>query len=222
MKVTVIIPTMNEEASIGEVIDSIPKELDDVEIMIVDTNSKDRTVEIAKSKGAIVVNEPRRGYGRAYKTGFEKANGDIIVTIDGDMTYPAEVIPNFVKMLIDENLNFITCNRMGIFKEGVMNFQHRIGNWILTFTLNLLYGIDIKDSQSGMWIFRKTILDKINMRANGMEFSEEIKIEAFSKFDGVIEVPIEYRSRKGEVKLNTWRDGTRNLFFLILKKLSSG
>ena len=107
MRITVIIPTMNEEAGIGGVIESVRKALDGTEfsydVMIVDTNSKDRTKEIAKEKGAVVIEEPRRGYGRAYKTGFEKAEGDIIATLDADCTYPAEEIPRLTRMLQTES-----------------------------------------------------------------------------------------------------------------------
>ncbi|PJB21787.1 MAG: glycosyl transferase family 2, partial [Euryarchaeota archaeon CG_4_9_14_3_um_filter_38_12] len=109
MKVSVVIPTINEESSIGSVIDEIPIK---AEIIVVDSNSKDKTVEIAKSKGAKIINEPRLGYGRAYKTGFENATGDIIVTLDGDLTYPAYKIKEFVEMLEKEKLDFITCDRL--------------------------------------------------------------------------------------------------------------
>ena len=221
MKVSVIIPTMNEESSIGEVIDSVPKDFATVEMIVVDTNSKDRTVEIAKSKGARVISEPRRGYGRAYKTGFENATGEVIVTLDGDLTYPAELIPSLVKTLEDDKLDFITCDRLSMLKEGSMNFQHRIGNLILTTTANILNGIKLKDSQSGMWVFRKEILTGFRLEADGMQFSEEIKIEAFTSGLGVREIPVEYRSRKGMVKLNTWKDGSRNLFFIVLRRLSA-
>lgn len=220
-KVTVIIPTMNEEGSIGEVLDQIPKTLTNVEILVIDTNSRDRTVEIAKSKGAVVINEPRRGYGRAYKTGFVNAHGDVIVTLDGDTTYPAEEIPALIQMLLDDDLDFITCDRLSRIKSGAMNFQHRIGNWILTFTANLLFNIRLSDSQSGMWVFRKRILDGISLKANGMQLSEEIKIETFSRGFKAREVSVNYRARKGEVKLNTWKDGYRNLIFIFLKKLSA-
>lgn len=221
MKVSVVIPTLNEEESIGEVIDSIPKKFADVEILIVDGDSKDRTVEIAKSKGAKVITEPRRGYGRAYKTGFEKAEGDIIVTLDGDTTYPAEDIPRLVEMLEKEKLDFISCDRLTTLENGVMSRKHRFGNWLLSFTTNLLFGMRIKDSQTGMWVFRKEVLKKLKLTSDGMPFSEEIKIEANRKGLRFKEVPVKYRLRKGEVKLSTWGDGWRNLKFLFKKRLSS-
>ena len=213
-KVTVIIPTLNEEDSIGEVIDLIPKVY---EILIVDSDSKDKTKEIAKSKGARVINESRLGYGRAYKTGFENAKGDIIATLDGDLTYPAEEILNIVQMLEDESLDFITCDRLSMLEKGVMSRFHRFGNWLLKFFTNLLFGMKIKDSQSGMWIFRRTILEKINLTSDGMPLSEEIKIETYKKVK-FKEIPIEYRVRKGEAKISSWGDGRKNLFFLFRKR----
>ncbi|MEM2839562.1 MAG: glycosyltransferase family 2 protein, partial [Thermoplasmata archaeon] len=118
-RLSIVIPTMNEERSIGQVIDAIRGSVSDslsYEILIVDTNSKDRTREIALSKGARIVDEPRRGYGRAYKTGFEAASGEIIATLDADMTYPAEMIEELVNILDSENLDFISTNRFANLK----------------------------------------------------------------------------------------------------------
>jgi len=223
LKISVVIPTMNEEESIGEVLDSIiealgPSEFD-FEMMIVDTNSKDRTREIAGSKGARIIDEPRRGYGRAYKTGFENAGGDIIATLDADCTYPAEDIPALARTLLSENLDFITTNRFARPEEGAMSSSHRFGNNMLTFTLNLLFGIGIKDSQSGMWVFRKSSLENLDLTDDGMPLSEEIKIEAFRKVKAR-EMPITYRKRKGEVKLSSWKDGRKNFAFLWKKRFS--
>ena len=216
--VSIIIPTMNEEKSIGETLDRIPRDFASLDIMIVDTNSKDKTREIAVSKGARVVDEPRRGYGRAYKTGFAEAKGDILVTLDGDTTYPPEDIPRLVEMLEEENLDFITTDRLSNMEEGAMNLTHRFGNRVLALTTNLLFRMKIKDSQSGMWIFRKSILESLDLTSDGMPLSEEIKIEAWKKGHRCKEVPIVYSPRIGEVKLNTWKDGLRNLFFLKKKR----
>ncbi len=218
MMVSVVIPTLNEEESIGHVIEKIPRDKRyEWEILIVDGDSKDRTREIAESLGARVIIEKRKGYGRAYKTGFAAAKGDIIVTLDGDDTYPAEQIPELVDYLLKNNLDFISCERFSKMKEGAMSLTHRVGNKVLTITLRVLFGVKIKDSQSGMWVFRKAILDSLNLTSDGMAFSEEIKIEAWKKFR-CEEVPIEYRERKGEVKLNTWEDGLKNLSFLFKKR----
>lgn len=222
MKVTIVIPTMNEEASIGEVMDAVNEALKDIEggyeVLVVDTNSKDRTREIAQEKGATIIEEPRRGYGRAYKTGFERARGDMIATLDADCTYPAEDLPGLFSMLEDENLDFITCDRLSKLEKGVMSRKHRLGNWILKFTTNFLFDMRIKDSQSGMWVFRRSILERIELTSDGMPLSEEIKIEAWRKGFAAKEVPIIYRMRKGEAKLQSWNDGWRNLKFLFKKR----
>jgi glycosyltransferase involved in cell wall biosynthesis len=217
--VTVIIPTINEEAGIGLVLDSIPKTPGlTIEVLVVDTDSKDRTKQIARDKGARVLNESRRGYGRAYKTGFENALGDIIVTLDADCTYPAEEIPALVKLLRDEKLDFMTGDRLTRMEEGAMSSKHKFGNWVLSTTMNLFFGTGLKDSQSGMWVFRRSILEKLELTSDGMPLSEEIKIEAVRKGFRVKEVPIVYRPRKGEVKLQSWSDGSKNLRFLFRKK----
>lgn len=218
VKVSIIIPTMNEEKSIGETLDRLPRDFADLDIMIVDTNSKDRTREIAVSKGARVVDEPRRGYGRAYKTGFAAAEGDVIVTLDGDTTYPPEDIPKLVKALVDEDLDFITTDRLTQMEDGAMNTTHKFGNWTLVVTMNILFRMKLKDSQSGMWVFKKDILDKLDLTSDQMALSEEIKIEAYTKGLKCKEIPIKYEVRQGEVKLNTWKDGFDNELFLFKKR----
>ena len=219
-KVSVVIPTMNEEGSVGLVIkeihDAFGQDLP-VEIIVVDTDSTDRTRDIAAAAGAVVVEEPRRGYGRAYKTGFERASGDIIATLDADLTYPAADIPQLADMLVSRDIDFITTNRFAEMEEGAMRAKHRIGNWLLSATTRILFRVRVKDSQSGMWVFRSSILPKLELTSDGMAMSEEIKIEAFRKLKA-IEVPISYRIRIGEVKLNSWKDGIGNLKFLFRKR----
>ena len=218
-KVSVIIPTMNEERSIGLVIDEVNSALGQRphEILVIDTNSKDRTREIAVERGAILVEEPRRGYGRAYKTGFEKASGEFLATLDADMTYPASEIPSLLDMLESRDLDFITTNRFAGLQKGAMGAKHRFGNWVLSATTRLLFRVKVKDSQSGMWVFRKSILKDLALESDWMALSEEIKIEAFKK-SRATEVPITYRLRLGDVKLNSWNDGFGNLKYLFRKR----
>ena len=228
MKVSIVIPTLNEEDGIGITIDSIKREEFkkrgwQLEILIVDGNSTDKTREIAMEKGAKVIIEPRKGYGRAYKTGFKEASGDIIVTGDADGTYPFHKAHEYVELLLKENLDFITTNRFAELEKEAMSFKHFFGNFILSTTLRLLYGIKIKDSQSGMWIIRKEALKKIKPLEkfhDGMPFSEEIKIEMFkNKEIKAKEIPSCLYQRKGKAKIQSWRDGWLNLKYLFKKKL---
>ena len=181
VSVTVLLPTRNEEEALGATVDAIPRGwCESLEIMIVDGSSTDRTREIALEKDVRVHLEPRKGYGRAYRTGFAVASNDIIVTMDADCTYPAELIPELVKKLIDDDLKFITCDRLSMAESGSMSGLHGFGNWVLSFTARVLFGYGIKDSQSGMWVFRKDIFENEKMRPtnDGMPLSEEVKILA--------------------------------------------
>ncbi|MCL4335515.1 MAG: glycosyltransferase family 2 protein [Candidatus Thermoplasmatota archaeon] len=218
-KISIIIPTMNEEKTIASVINGLTA-LGNREVIVVDTDSRDKTREISKSLGATVVEEPRRGYGRAYKTGLEKVSGDIIVCLDGDGTYPTDIIQPFIDILQKENLDFISCDRMTLRNEHNYTTLHFIGNSVLNITLRVLFHLTVRDSQSGMWIFRSTLIDKMKIISDGMAFSEEIKIEA-AKHGTFIEIPIRYGIRITKPKLNTWRDGISNLLHLFKKRINS-
>ena len=217
MDVCIVIPALNEALGISSVIEEL-RALGYDDILIVDGGSKDDTREIARSLGARVILEKRKGYGRAYKTGFENADANIIATMDGDGTYPVEAIPGLVSKLIDEELDFITTNRFAELEEGAMNPLHAIGNLVLNLEFLLLFKKFIKDSQSGMWIFRRDVLKKFNMISDGMGFSEEIKGEACRKCR-IKEVGIKYRQRVGEKKLSSFKDGIDNFLFMLEKRL---
>jgi len=221
--VTVILPTRNEEEALGPTIDAIPRGwCKDLEIMIVDGNSSDRTREIALEKGIRVHLEDRKGYGRAYRTGFDVASNDIIITMDADCTYPAELVPELVKRLIDDDLEFITCDRLSLAEDGSMSGLHGFGNWVLSFTARLLFGYGIKDSQSGMWVFKKSIFENERLRPtnDGMPLSEEMKIITRRHLGKkkAVEISVPYRPRVGEAEIHTWGDGWKNLRFLFARR----
>jgi len=229
VKVSVILPTLNEEQGIGTTIDTINKKIFsekgwDLEIVIVDGNSKDKTRQIAKKKGAQVILEKRKGYGRAYKTGLSKLTGDIIVTGDADATYPFDHIPEYIQLLLNEDLDFITTDRFAQLHHGSMSVTHYFGNFVLAWTLKFLFLMNLRDSQSGMWIFRKDILKKIQPLENfnnGMPFSEEIKIEMFrEKTIKTKEIPSLLRARQGQVKIQSFSDGIKNFRFLFVKRVN--
>ena len=227
-KISIILPTLDEEKGIGKTIDSInfdyfKKKKWDYEIIIVDGDSKDKTQAIAKKKGAKIIIEKRKGYGRAYKTGFPKTTGDIIVTGDADATYPFGRIHTYIQQLIDEKLDFITTDRFAELKHGSMSITHYFGNFVLNMTLRALFLVNVKDSQSGMWIFRKDSLKNIQSLEefnDGMPFSEEIKIEMFtSKNIKSKEIPSALYAREGDVKIQSFSDGIKNFKFLFLKRV---
>ena len=212
--ISVVIPCHNEDEAINKIIKSLPKEID--EIIVVDNNSTDKTAQIAQTAGAIVVFEPTQGYGRAYKTGLSKAKGEIIVTLDGDSQYPAEEIINLIKFLIDKKIDFLSGSRFPLSNPESISRTRLIGNKILTWLTNFLFKTKIKDSQSGMWVFKKTVLSKFSLISNGMPFSEEIKIKTLLEPKlRFAEKNINYYPRIGESKLFPFKDGFRNLIFLF-------
>jgi len=214
----VVIPCYNEEEGIRFVLGSLPEIVD--EVIVVDNNCTDRTPEVARSLGAKVVQERKPGYGAAYKRGLAEATADIVVTMDGDGTYPADAIPALVDSLLDENLDFVSACRFPLSDSRAMSFTNRLGNFILTLGTRVLFLRPIRDSQSGMWVFRRSILPKLRLQSDGMAFSEEIKIEAMRHPEvRFAEKHIEYGDRIGTIKLQKWRDGFANLLFLLKLRL---
>jgi glycosyltransferase involved in cell wall biosynthesis len=218
--ISVVIPCYNEEDGVKFVIESLPPVID--EVVVVDNNCTDRTAEVARSLGAKVVEEKTPGYGAAYKTGLAAATQDIVVTMDGDGTYPRDEIPDLVDYMLDNGLDFVSAARFPLSDRNAMGFTNQLGNFILTLGTQILFFKAVKDSQSGMWVFKRECLEHLRLTSDGMPFSEEIKIEAIrSKHVKFAERHISYAPRIGEIKLNKWRDGFTNLLFLLKLRFRS-
>jgi hypothetical protein len=216
-RITVIIPCLNEEHGIEKILRSMPDFVD--ETIVVDNNSTDRTAEVARSLGAQVIREEVRGYGRSYKRGFANATGDLIITLDGDHSYPVDALSYLIEAFLHLDVDFLNASRFPVRNVNAMSVKHKFGNLLLSLAMSLLYFRWVRDSQSGMWVLRRSILNSMQLESDGMAFSEEIKIEALKnsriRFG---EISIQYSSRLGEIKLNPWRDGFYNLFFLVKKR----
>lgn len=218
-RVTVVIPCLNEEEGVRKVLEAIPSFVD--EVIVVDNGSTDRTAAVARELGALVVSELNRGYGRAYKTGFSRATGDVIVTLDGDHSYPADALSYLLEAFMHCRVGFLSASRLPTLTPEAMSLKHKVGNRVLSFMMSVLFLRWVNDSQSGMWIFRRDALKHMNLTSDGMAFSEEIKIEAIRhKEIGFREMFINYSQRVGEIKLRPWRDGFANILFLLRKRLN--
>ena len=218
LRITVVIPCLNEEQGIQKVLHDLPPFVD--EVIVVDNGSTDRTAAIAREMGAYVITELHRGYGRAYQSGFSRATGDIIVTLDGDHSYPVDALSYLLEAFMHCRVGFLSASRLPVLTDNAMSAKHKIGNWILSFVMSVLFFRWVHDSQSGMWVFRRDALDKMNLTSDGMAFSEEIKIEAIRNRNiGFREIFISYSQRVGEKKLRPWRDGFHNLAFLFRKRI---
>ena len=215
--ITVITPCLNEEQGVEKVLRGMPDFVD--EVIVVDNASTDRTSEVAASLGAKVIREEVRGYGRSYKRGFAVATGDLIITLDGDHSYPVDAISYLIEAFLHLRVDFLNASRFPVRDSRAMSLKHKFGNLVQSIVMSVLFFRWVRDSQSGMWVFRRSILKNMKLESDGMAFSEEIKIEALLapnvRFG---EISIQYSSRLGEIKLNPWRDGIHNLLFLLKKR----
>lgn len=212
-RLSVVIPALNEESNIPATLSAVPVDRlrragYEVELLVVDNGSMDRTAQVAREHGARVLIQPVRGYGNAYKCGFANSTGEIIATGDADQTYPFEILPDVLAQMKREDLEFVSTNRLAHLRPEAMKASHKWANLLLTGVSRALYeNLPFRDSQSGMWIFKRYVWSYCEVQSGGMPFSQEIKVEAFRKGFRCAEIPIEYRPRVGETKLRGLRDG---------------
>ena len=219
--VSVIIPSMNEEKTIGSCIQkallAFKNEGIDGEILVSD-NSTDMSREIAMSLGAKVVIPRNKGYGNAYFEGVRYSRGDLFLFTDADDTYDLGEAPKLLEPLLTNKADLVIGTRLkGDIKPGSMPWLHRyIGNPFLTAVLNLLFNTRISDSHCGMRAITRKAYEKLDLKSEGMEYASEMIIEAARKKLRIAEVPISYYPRLTPSKLHSWGDGWRHLRFMML------
>lgn len=221
LRISVVIPAYNEAEGIGEVIRSVPDYVD--EIVVADNNSKDGTGDVAREAGAVVVLETAQGYGNALKAGMRGATGDVVVTMDGDGTYPVNEVGRLVDMFEERKLDFLNGSRFPLADKTAMSSRNQFGNQVLNVCFGLIYGKFLKDSQSGMWVIRRSKLALFDLRGSSWEFSSEIKIEGVVnpnvKFG---EEHIHYAPRVGKSHFHAWHKaimvGLHDIWFLIARR----
>lgn len=219
--VTLIIPTRNEALTICECIKRAKQVFSEMELegeILVSDSSSDQTPELAASSGARVIKPEKLGYGNAYLAGFEEAIGDVIVLMDGDLTYDPSDMKSMISILKRGGCDLVMGSRLrGEILPGAMPALHRyIGNPFLTWILNRLFSTDISDAHCGLRAITRPALKSLNLRSAGMEFASEMLIEAADKNLRICEVPIVYHPRRGSSKLNSFTDGWRHLRFMML------
>jgi glycosyltransferase involved in cell wall biosynthesis len=220
VEVSVVIPCLNEAASIERCVRRAREALEGEEwhgeVIVVDNGSDDGSAQLAGAAGALVVHEPRRGYGSAYLAGLAAARGQYIVMADADLTYDFADIPRFVEAL-DAGADLVMGDRMKGIEPGAMSWLHRyVGNPVLTGILNLFFRTGVRDAHCGMRALRREALPQLDLRTTGMEFASEMVIRAGKERLAIAEIPIQYHPREGESKLSSFRDGWRHLRFLLV------
>lgn len=219
--VSVVLPCLNEEKTIGICIKKIKevfaKEKIRGEIIVTDNGSVDRSKEIAQSEGAIVVLELQRGYGAAYLRGLREAKGRFIVIADSDNTYDFYDMPKFIDFL-KKGYDFVLGSRFkGKIQKGAMPWSHRyIGNPLLSGMCRLFFHTRLSDIHCGMRAFTQESYKKMNLRTLGMEFATEMVVAALQNGLKIAEIPINYYLRQGKSKLNPLSDAWRHIRFMLL------
>lgn len=225
---SVVIPALNEEDGIAEIIQRIERTrpaltavgVKDVEIIVVDDGSVDRTGEVASSFPSVrLIRHPRnRGYGAAIKTGFNSASGDLLAFTDADGTYPPERFPDLCRVALDEGADVVVGSRRSG-EHSEMPRMRRIGNFVWSNLVSVIGNHRVADPASGMRVLRASALRQLYPLPDGLNFTPVMSTRCVHENLKVVEVPIAYKERVGRSKLSIVRDGTRFLKTILWTSL---
>ncbi len=214
---SIVIPAFNEQAGIVQIIERVRALVPALaaqnmllELLVVDDGSRDNTgARAAQCAGTRVIRHTQnRGYGAALKTGFRHARGEYVGFLDADGTYPPEAFPELCRALETQNADIVVGSRMSG-AASQMPLMRRIGNLVFAGMLSVLSGVRVRDSASGMRVFRREILPQIYPLPDGLNLTPAMTTRALHEDLKIIEVPIAYAERIGRSKLSVVRDGMR-------------
>lgn len=218
-KIAILIPCYNEEITVAKVITDFKKELPDALIYVYNNNSTDNTLQIAYENGAIVKNEYRQGKGNVVRNMFREIDADVYVLVDGDNTYPANMVHQLIKPILMETADMVVGDRIsnGTYKKQNKRLFHDFGNGMVKYTINRLFKTNLKDVMSGYRAFSRTFVKNIPILSKGFEVETEMTLHALDKRFIIKEIPIEYKDRpnKSKSKLNTFTDGYKVIKTII-------
>tara|TARA_R100001377_G_scaffold50843_2_gene29646 strand:- start:1444 stop:2448 length:1005 start_codon:yes stop_codon:yes gene_type:complete len=218
-KVAVLIPCLNEEIAIADVISDFRIHLPSAEIYVYDNNSSDETVNVSQKAGAIIRNESLQGKGFVVCRMFADIDADVYVLVDGDGTYDAASAPMLLRMLQEDHLDMVCGARISN-ATAAYRFGHKFGNRFLTSLVSSFFGTPIRDMLSGYRVMTRRYVKSFPALSEGFEIETQLTVHALEMRMRFSEVDTPYRERQqGSVsKLNTVRDGlriVRTIFFLV-------
>lgn len=225
---SIVIPAYNEEQGIAAIVErvlSIEASLraagvEQLECIVVDDGSRDRTAEIVQAMGPRVrlIRQQNRGYGGALKTGFCAANGELLGFLDADSTYPPEYFPAMCALALDGAEVVIGSRMAG--ERSEMPLVRRVGNTIFASLLSLVSGTRITDSASGQRVLRRSVLPRVYPLPDTLDFTPAMSTRALHEGVKIVELPIPYKERSGRSKLSVVRDGLRFLKSIVWTALT--
>lgn len=214
LRVAVVIPCLDEEATIGKVAEDLKGALPGAEIYVFDNGSRDRTAEIARRSGAVVVTSPRRGKGHVIRHMASVVDADAYVLVDGDDTYPAHEAPELLRRFRESGVDMVVATRLDAHDDKAFRVFHKLGNRLIARTISVLFRAPITDVLSGYRVLSRDFVRLVHLRSGGFEIETEMTLQALARGLSILEVPVPYgrRPEGSTSKLDTWKDG-----FLILK-----
>ncbi|MDW8190387.1 MAG: glycosyltransferase [Pseudobdellovibrionaceae bacterium] len=216
LKLAVMIPCFNEEVTVSKVVNDFRKALPNAVIYVFDNNSTDRTAQLARAAGALVIKEPRQGKGYVVQKMFSEVEADIYVMVDGDDTYPADAVQRLIAPILNNQADMVVGSRFQKFEKNAFRPFHEFGNWLVRTLVNLIFNANLTDILSGYRAFNRSIVKGLPIVSQGFEVETEMVMQALYYRYKIIEIPVEYRARPpgSYSKLNTIKDGV-----LVLKTL---
>lgn len=221
--IEVIIPTLNEESTIGKLIESINslKISNKISILVIDGGSTDNTVKICKEHNVRVVKQKGRGKGIAMRESVEHTNAEIIVFIDGDGTYSAADLKSLINPILNDEAEMVVGSRvLGKMEKGAITLLNTLGNKMFNKTINFALKSNVTDSLTGYRALRRDTFNDLVLFSSNFEIEVEMTVEALAKGYRVIEIPVSYGNRvNSKTKLNPVNDGlkiARTLLFITM------
>ncbi len=215
--VSVLLPTLNEEESIGRTITEVRAVVPQAEVVVIDGLSTDRTVEIAKSLGARILLEKRKGKAFAIKTALREIDSDYAVMLDVDLTYPVKDIPRFLSLLKESDV-IMGSRFRGRIEPGAMSLLNAVGNRIISLFASAIFLRPVSDVCTGMWAFRKSAYKAMDITAHAFELESNLFAQSVKKRFRITETPITYARRGGRSKVQPL-DGVKICLFLLKERL---
>jgi dolichol-phosphate mannosyltransferase len=223
-RLSIVIPALNEEDSIQDVIKAIPltslQEMElEVQIIVVDNGSEDKTSEFAQRAGAETIYEARKGKGNAFRTAINSIDCDFVIMLDADNTYPPRYIPEIVNLLKDYDV-VIGSRLKGKIEKGSMGLSNLLGNYIISLLATILYQKKISDVLTGYWGFNMPVLRRMNLEATTWEIEVEIFSQLVKNNCTLAELPIQYYPRTTESRINNLlKAGLKDAFTLVNRRI---
>lgn len=227
LSVSVVIPVFNEEVTVGNVVARTKKTLEQLgvsyEILVVDDGSDDRSADIAQELKAHVLKKAHQGKGFALRSGFRRAKGELVVTLDADGSHKPEEIPLVLRYLRENKADFVVGSRFLNSEDNKTKIPkiNRTGNRMFNGLIWYLTGATISDSQSGFRAIRSSLIKRMKLGSHGYEVESEMLVKALKMGTRVAETPISFDQRTvGKSKLDPIKDGARILYAIIASYLS--